>query len=110
VEAPFKPGDVFAQSYAIREVLGLGPVSHAFCAHDQEMDVEVALEIINPERLASRIIHEKVDPGALAVSRPEELDLAVNLSAADKLGGSREVVLELLRFAAKRDFPMRVFE
>lgn len=61
-------------------------------------------------RLANRIIHEKVDPGALAVSQPEGMDLAVNLSAAGKLGGSRDVVLELLRFAAKRDFPVRVFE
>lgn len=61
-------------------------------------------------RLANRIIHEKVDPGALAVSQPEGLDLAVNLSAAGKLGGSKDVVLELLRFAAKRDFPVRVYE
>lgn len=61
-------------------------------------------------RLANRIIHEKVDPGALAVSQPEGMDLAVNLTAAGKLGGSRDVVLELLRFAAKRDFPVRVFE
>ncbi|QRO00009.1 ABC transporter substrate-binding protein [Archangium violaceum] len=61
-------------------------------------------------RLANRIIHEKVDPGALAVSQPEGLDLAVNLSAAGKLGGSKDVVLELLRFAARRDFPVRVFE
>ncbi len=60
-------------------------------------------------RLANRIIHEKVDPGALVVARPEGLDLAVNLSAAGRLGGTN-VVLELLRFAAKRDFPVRVFE
>jgi putative ABC transport system substrate-binding protein len=63
-------------------------------------------------RLANRIIHEKVDPGALAVAQPEGLDLAINLSAAGKLGGSKDkdVVMELLRFAAKRDFPVRVFE
>ncbi|HEX8436195.1 MAG TPA: SUMF1/EgtB/PvdO family nonheme iron enzyme [Archangium sp.] len=48
VEAPFKPGDVFARRYAIREVIGPGPVGHVFRAHDQEMDVEVALKIINP--------------------------------------------------------------
>ncbi len=48
VEAPYKPGDVFARRYAIREVLGPGPVGHVFRAHDQEMDVEVALKIINP--------------------------------------------------------------
>ncbi len=48
VEAPYKAGDVFAKRYAIREVLGPGPVGHVFRAHDQEMDVEVALKIINP--------------------------------------------------------------
>ncbi|WNG60097.1 hypothetical protein F0U59_39340 [Archangium gephyra] len=48
VEAPYKPGDLFAKRYAIREVLGPGPVGHVFRALDQEMDVEVALKIINP--------------------------------------------------------------
>jgi serine/threonine protein kinase len=48
VEAPYKPGDVFAKRYAIREVLGPGPVGHVFRALDQEMDVEVALKVINP--------------------------------------------------------------
>ncbi|OJT25983.1 hypothetical protein BO221_09105 [Archangium sp. Cb G35] len=48
MEAPYKPGDVFAKRYAIREVLGPGPVGHVFRALDQEMDVEVALKIINP--------------------------------------------------------------
>ncbi|MFL5357809.1 serine/threonine protein kinase [Archangium sp.] len=48
VEAPYKPGDLFAKRYAIREVLGPGPVGHVFRALDQEMDVEVALKVINP--------------------------------------------------------------
>ncbi|WP_375766964.1 protein kinase [Archangium gephyra] len=48
MEAPYKPGDVFAKRYAIREVLGPGPVGHVFRALDQEMDVEVALKVINP--------------------------------------------------------------
>ncbi len=61
-------------------------------------------------RIANRIIHEKVDPGAMAVARPEGMDLAINLSATGKLGGSKDAVVELLRFAAKRDFPVRVFE
>jgi len=61
-------------------------------------------------RLANRIIHERVDPGALAVAQPEGLDLSVNLSTARKLGPSPEPVLELLRFAAKRDFAVKVYE
>ncbi|HSP81064.1 MAG TPA: bifunctional serine/threonine-protein kinase/formylglycine-generating enzyme family protein [Myxococcaceae bacterium] len=48
VEAPFRPGDVFAGRYAIREVLGAGPVGHVFRVNDQEMDVEVALKVIHP--------------------------------------------------------------
>lgn len=47
-EAPFRSGEVFAGRYSIREVLGAGPVGHVFRAHDQEMDVEVALKVINP--------------------------------------------------------------
>lgn len=61
-------------------------------------------------RLANRIIHEKIDPGALAVAQPEGLELSINLSTSGKLGGSRDAMLELLRFAAKRDFPVRLFE
>lgn len=61
-------------------------------------------------RLANRIIHEKVDPGALAVAQPEGLDISVNLTAARKLAPSCDGVLELLRFAAARDFPVRVYE
>ncbi|WP_426732428.1 ABC transporter substrate-binding protein [Myxococcus faecalis] len=61
-------------------------------------------------RLANRIIHEKVDPGALAVAQPEGLDLSVNLTTARKLGPSSESVLELLRFAARKDFAVKVYE
>lgn len=61
-------------------------------------------------RLANRIIHEKVDPGALAVAQPESLDISVNLTAARKLAPSCDVVLELLRFSAARDYPVRVHE
>jgi putative ABC transport system substrate-binding protein len=61
-------------------------------------------------RLANRIIHEKVDPGALAVAQPEGLDISVNLTAARKLAPSCDVVLELLRFSAARDYPVRVHE
>ncbi len=61
-------------------------------------------------RLANRIIHEKVDPGALAVAQPEGLDVSVNLTAARKLAPSCDAVLELLRFSAARDYPLRVYE
>lgn len=61
-------------------------------------------------RLANRIIHEKVDPGALAVAQPEGLDVSVNLTAARKLAPSCDAVLELLRFSAARDYSVRVYE
>ncbi len=61
-------------------------------------------------RLANRIVHEKVDPGALAVAQPELLELALNLSTARKLGKSCDVAAQLLRFAAERGFQVRVYE
>jgi putative ABC transport system substrate-binding protein len=61
-------------------------------------------------RLANRIIHEKVNPGAMAVAQPEGMDLAINLTAARKQGPSCDVAIELLRYAAARDFPVKVYE
>ena len=59
-------------------------------------------------RLANRIIHEKVDPGALAVAQPEGMDLAISLGATRKLSSSCDVAMDLLRYAAKRDYPVKV--
>ncbi|XXF76381.1 ABC transporter substrate binding protein [Myxococcaceae bacterium GXIMD 01537] len=61
-------------------------------------------------RLANRIVHERVDPGALAVAQPEGMDISVNLTTARKLAPSSDAVLELLRFAASRDYPVRAYE
>jgi serine/threonine protein kinase/formylglycine-generating enzyme required for sulfatase activity len=49
--APYKPGDTVAKRYAIRELLGAGPVGYVFRAFDQAHDVEVALKVINPRLL-----------------------------------------------------------
>lgn len=61
-------------------------------------------------RLANRIVHEKVDPGALAVAQPETLDMAVNLGTARRLGSACDVALEIFKFAARRGYPIKVFE
>lgn len=61
-------------------------------------------------RLANRIVHEKVDPGALAVAQPEGMDLAISLGATRKLSSSCDVAMDLLRYAAKRDYHVKVFE
>jgi putative ABC transport system substrate-binding protein len=61
-------------------------------------------------RLANRIVHEKVNPGAMAVAQPEGMDLAFNLGTALKLGSSCDAAMEVLRYAAKRDFPVKVYE
>lgn len=61
-------------------------------------------------RLANRIVHEKIDPGALAVAQPEVLDVAVNLSTAKRVGSACDVALEIFAFAARRGYPIKVFE
>ncbi len=49
--APYKTGDTVAKRYAIRELVGAGPVGYVFRALDQTHDVEVALKVINPRLL-----------------------------------------------------------
>jgi putative ABC transport system substrate-binding protein len=61
-------------------------------------------------RLANRIINEKIDVGALAISPPEVLDLAVNLKSTQALAAPSEVIDGLLNFASTRGFPIRVFQ
>jgi len=54
VEAsPYKPGDVVAGRYAIRELVGAGPVGYVYRALDQPQEAEVALKVIN-----SRLLQE----------------------------------------------------
>ncbi len=46
--APYKVQDLVANRYLIKDVVGQGPLGHVFRAHDKEIDVEVALKVINP--------------------------------------------------------------
>ncbi|AGC43688.1 protein kinase [Myxococcus stipitatus DSM 14675] len=46
--APYKPGDVLAGRYSIKEVVGSGPMGFVFRAQDEEIDVEVALKTVHP--------------------------------------------------------------
>lgn len=47
--APFKAQDLVASRYLIKDVVGAGPLGFVFRAHDKEIDVEVALKVINPK-------------------------------------------------------------
>lgn len=46
--APYKPGDVVAERYTIKDVVGAGPLGFVFRARDATVDVDVALKFINP--------------------------------------------------------------
>lgn len=47
--APFKPQDLIANRYLIKDTVAVGPLGYLFRAHDKEIDVEVALKVINPK-------------------------------------------------------------
>ncbi|MBX7100767.1 MAG: ABC transporter substrate-binding protein [Myxococcaceae bacterium] len=61
-------------------------------------------------RLANRILHEKVDPGALAVAPPEGVDLHCNLKTARALVDPRKFALDLVTFAASKGLAVKVTE
>lgn len=46
--APYKIGDVIGERYEIKDVVGAGPVGFVFRAMDKQVDVEVALKVVNP--------------------------------------------------------------
>ncbi|MBS1154057.1 MAG: spk1, partial [Myxococcaceae bacterium] len=47
--APYKPGDLVSTRYLIKDIVGIGPLGFVFRAQDKEIDVEVALKVINPK-------------------------------------------------------------
>ncbi len=61
-------------------------------------------------RLANRILHEKVDPGALAVANPEGVDLTLNLVTARRLGDAKAFAFDVITFAAQKGLAVRVVE
>lgn len=61
-------------------------------------------------RIANRILHEKVDPGAMAVAAPEGVELHVNLASAKRLSDAKGFAFDLFGFAAKQQLSVRVSE
>lgn len=61
-------------------------------------------------RIASRILVERIDPGALAVVPPEGVELHFNLGVARKLGDAGAIATGLLGLTARRGLPLRTYE
>lgn len=61
-------------------------------------------------RLANKVVVEKVDPGTIAITQPEVLEITFNLTSAHNLSSSGQVDAAVLGFAAQRDFPVRVYK
>lgn len=61
-------------------------------------------------RLANKVVVEKVDPGTIAITQPEVLELSFNLSSGNNLSSAGQVEAAVLGFAAQRAFPVRVFK
>ncbi len=51
--APFGAQELVAGRYLVKDVVGAGPLGYVFRAHDKEVDVEVALKVINPNLIQS---------------------------------------------------------
>jgi putative ABC transport system substrate-binding protein len=61
-------------------------------------------------RIANRIIHERVDPGSMAVAAPEGVELHVSFTAASQVANSKDFAFELFNLAAKQGLAVRVVE
>jgi len=45
--APYRTGDLIAGRYEVKEIVGAGPVGFLFRARDKDLDVEVAVKVVN---------------------------------------------------------------
>jgi len=45
--APYRNGDLIAGRYEVKEIAGAGPVGFLFRARDKDLDVEVAVKVVN---------------------------------------------------------------
>jgi len=61
-------------------------------------------------RTANRILHEGVAPEALPVVEPEGLDLAINVTTARGMTTGCNLALDIFTYAARRGYPIKVFE
>jgi putative ABC transport system substrate-binding protein len=61
-------------------------------------------------RLVDRLTRDGVAPSAVPVSAPEGLDIAMNLTTAKRLGVECDVALEVFKLAARKGFPIKVYE
>ncbi len=61
-------------------------------------------------RLVNRIVHEKVDPGTIAVVPPEGLELQFNVTTARRISLSERFLIEALLFATRQGVAVRGME
>jgi hypothetical protein len=59
--SPLQVGQAFGSRYRIEKLLGFGGMGAVYKAHDQELDIPVALKIIRPEVAADPALAEKLD-------------------------------------------------
>lgn len=121
VDAVLMAGDkTVATATTVRQVIAFANAERIpFFAFSPSQVKEGAVLSLSPNptgigqqagRLADRIIHEKVDPGAMAVAPPEVLDMAVNLSTARRLEAGGALAQRILELAARQSYPLKVFE
>jgi len=60
-------------------------------------------------RLGNRLIHEKVNPGALAIAQPEAQELAMNMKTLQRISLVCDTALGAFRMASSRGYTLKVF-
>jgi putative ABC transport system substrate-binding protein len=60
-------------------------------------------------RIANRVLHEKVNPGAMAIAQPEGQELAINLKTLQRLALVCDTGLNAFKVAGAKGYAIKVF-
>ncbi|MGB9004707.1 MAG: protein kinase, partial [Candidatus Aminicenantales bacterium] len=92
----FAPGQKFGRRYVIIEEIGRGGMGRVYKAHDQELNIDVALKMIKPEHSGDRSFIQQFKQEAL-LGRSVSHENVVRLYDLGELNGIKFISMEYIQ-------------
>src|SRR5438067_4387664 len=94
VSRPPQPGDLIADRYELKELVGTGGMSSVFRAHDLQLEREVAIKILHEHYAQDPEYLERFRREARAVARLSHPNIVTVIDRGDDEAGRQFIVFE----------------